>query len=318
MSNKALEKTSFERPASAGLRLLGNPYGRQERLTGLVMVLPAFVFFVLFIGIPIVRTVLLGFQKWDAITPAEWTGLENYVKLVNDPIFQHALLVTFLLTAGLTLFLTTIPMVIAALFNMGWGKFGTIGRTLLFMPGIISWVVTGALWRLILNPNLGTLNTFLGNIGLAAWQQNWLGDPRVVLWSISIAGIWQEIGLYVIIYFAGIQGIDTTLYEAAAIDGANGVQRFRHVTVPMLRPVTIVVITLNLLNGIKLFDVIWVMTEGGPVNASATLGTYIYKVGFASTGSSNFGYGSTLSTVILFLCILAVLFQIWMNKRSNV
>jgi ABC-type sugar transport system permease subunit len=318
MSNKVLEKTSFGRPASIRLRWLGNPYGRQERVTGLLMVLPAFVFFVLFIGIPIARTVLLGFQKWDAITPAEWTGLENYAKLFNDLIFQQALSVTLLLTTGLTVFLTTIPMVIAALFNMGWGKFGTIGRTLLFMPGIISWVVTGALWRLILDPNLGTLNTFLGNVGLAAWQQNWLGDPKIVLYSISIAAIWQEIGLYVIIYFAGMQGIDATLYEAAAIDGASALRRFRHVTIPMLRPITIVVITLNLLNGIKMFDVVWVMTKGGPVNASATLGTYIYKVGFASTGSSNFGYGSTLSTVILFLCILAVLFQIWMNKRSIV
>src|SRR5690348_2855722 len=103
MSNKALEKTSFGRPASLGLRLLGNPYGRQERLTGLFMVLPAFVFFVLFIGIPIVRTILLGFQKWDAITPPQWTGLENYAKLLNDSIFHTALLVTFVLTGGLTL-----------------------------------------------------------------------------------------------------------------------------------------------------------------------------------------------------------------------
>jgi len=282
------------------------------------MTLPAFVFFIVFIGIPIVRTVFIGFQKWDAISPPVWTGLDNYAKLISDPIFHQALFVTFLLTAVLTVFLTTIPMVIAVLFNMGWGALGTIGRTLLFIPSIISWVVTGSLWRLILDPNLGTLNTMLGNFGLAAWQQNWLGDPNFVLWSIAVVAIWQEIGLYVIIYYAGIQGIDSTLYEAAAIDGANSYQRFRNVTVPMLRPVTIVVLTLNLLNGIKLFDVIWVMTKGGPVNASQTLGTYIYKVGFASTGLSNFGYGSTLSTVILVLCIFAVLFQIWMNRRSNV
>ena len=314
MSSEAIKQTSFGRLAS----LLGPPNGRQQRITGLLMVLPAFVFFILFIGIPIIRTVLLGFQKWDAISPASWVGLANYAKLLKDPIFHQALLVTALLTLGLTIFLTTIPMVIAVLYNMGWGYFGTLGRTLMFMPSIISWVVTGALWRLILDPNLGTLNTFLGNVGLAHLEQNWLGNPHVVLWSISIAAVWQQIGLYVIIFFAGIQGIDSTLYEAAAIDGAGAWQRFRHVTVPMLRPVTLVVITLNLLNGIKLFDVVWVMTKGGPVNASQTLGTYIYQVGFASTGLSDFGYGSTLSTVILFLCVLALLFQIWMNRRSNV
>ncbi len=315
MSSEAVKQTSFGRLASL---YLGPANRRQQSLTGLAMTLPAFVFFIVFIGIPIFRTVLLGFQKWDAISAPSWVGLDNYTKLLSDPIFRGALFVTLILTAGLTLFLTTIPMVVAVLFNMGWGALGTIGRTLLFMPSIISFVVTGSLWRLILDPNLGSLNTLLGNVGLVNLQQNWLGDPNFVLWSIGAVAIWQEIGLYVIIFYAGLQGIDATLYEAASIDGANSFQRFWNVTVPMLRPVTIVVVTLNLLNGIKLFDVIWVMTKGGPVNASQTLGTYIYKVGFASTGLSDFGYGSTLSTVILALCILAVLFQIWMNRRTNV
>src|SRR4051812_14214130 len=115
MSSEALKQTSFGRLASA---IIGPPNGRQQRLTGLAMVLPAFVFFILFICIPIVRTILLGFQKWDAIPPPVWTGLDNYAKLVNDPIFHTTLFVTFALTAGLTLFLTSIPMVIAALFNM--------------------------------------------------------------------------------------------------------------------------------------------------------------------------------------------------------
>src|SRR5258708_18555658 len=276
-----MKQTSFGRLVSF---VIGPPYSRQERLTGLAMTLPAFIFFIAFIGVPIVRTILIGFQKWDAITAPSWIGLDNYAKLLNDSIFKQALLVTLLLTAVLALFLTTIPMVIAVLYNMGWGVLGTVGRTLLFMPSIISWIVTGSLWRLILDPNLGTLNTFLGNIGLTSWQQNWLGDPNVVLFSVAVVAIWQQIGLYVIIYYAAIQGIDTTLYEAAAIDGANSLDRFRHVTVPMLRPLTIVVLTLNLLNGIKLFDVIWVMTRGGPVTASSTLSTYIYRVGFASTG----------------------------------
>src|SRR5215475_11905174 len=182
MSSEALKQTSFGRLAS---HYFGPPNRRQQSLTGLAMTLPAFVFFIVFIGIPIVRTVLLGFQKWDAISPPTWIGLDNYANLLNDSIFHQALLVTFLLTAGLTIFLTTIPMVVAVLFNMGWGAFGTIGRTLLFMPSIISWVVTGALWRLILDPNLGSLNTILGNVGLANLQQNWLGDPNVVLWSIG-------------------------------------------------------------------------------------------------------------------------------------
>src|SRR5215813_8254043 len=164
------EATSFGRLAS---QYLGNSNRRQQSLTGLAMTLPAFFFFIIFIGIPILRTVYISFEKWDAISAPEWIGLDNYAKLISDPIFHKSLFVTFVLTAALTIFLTTVPMVVAVLFNMGWGAFGTLGRTLLFMPSIISWVVTGALWRLILDPNLGTLNTILGSIGLTAWQQNW-------------------------------------------------------------------------------------------------------------------------------------------------
>ena len=297
---------------------LGPPLGRRERMAGLSMTLPALIFFILFIGIPIVRTLLLGFQRWNAIGPAEWIGIGNYLRMVDDLVFRRALFVTLLLTGVLTVCLTIFPLLIAVLFNMGWGIWGTIGRTMLFMPAIISWVVTGALWKLIFDPNLGSLNALLGNLGLTALQQNWLGDPRTVLWSIGVVTVWQQLGLYVIIFYAGLQGLDATLLEAAAIDGANARQRLLHVTVPLLWPVTLMVITLNLLNGIKLFDVIWVMTQGGPVNASQVLGTYMYRAAFANPGLPEFGYGSALSTVIMTLCVFAVLFQIWMNRRSNV
>jgi ABC-type sugar transport system permease subunit len=301
-----------------GYLFIGNPRGRQESLSGLSMTLPAFIFFVIFIGIPIVHTMLLGFQKWDAIGAPEWIGLSNYLKMLTDPVFHRSLFVTLSLTGVLAVFLTVIPLLVAVLFNMGWGKFGTIGRTMLFIPSIISMVVTGSLWKLILYPNLGTLNLTLRHLGLGALEQNWLGDEKVVLWSIAVVAIWQGIGLFVIIFYAGLQGIDPTLYEAAAIDGANAGQQLINVTIPMLRPVIIIVIALNLLEGIKLFDVVYVMTGGGPVNASQTLGTYIYHVAFANPGLPDFGYGSALSTVILALCILAVVFQIWMSRRSNI
>lgn len=297
---------------------LGKPLGRQERIAGLAMTLPALIFFIVFIGIPIVRTVLLGFQEWNAIGPASWVGVGNYQRMLDDDVFRRAFMVTLLLTSALTLCLTVFPLLIAVLFNLGWGVFGTIGRTMLFMPAVISWVITGTLWKLIYDPNLGSLNNLLGALGLASLQQNWLGDPQWVLWSIMVVAIWQQLGLYVIIYYAGLQGLDGSLLEAASIDGANARQRLLYVTVPLLRPVILLVITLNLLNGIKLFDVIYVMTGGGPVNASQVLGTYMYRVAFANPGLPEFGYGSALSTVIMTLCIFAVLFQIWMNRRSNV
>jgi ABC-type sugar transport system permease subunit len=315
MAEHVVKQTSLKR---FGTYLLGKPRDRQERLTGLSMTLPAFIFFIIFIGISISRTFLISFQSWDAIGKPEWIGLENYLGLLSDKVFAHAMLVTLLLTAVLTIFLSTIPMLIAVLFNMGWGTFGTIGRTMMFMPSIISMVITAALWRMMLDPNFGTLNTLLGNVGLASLQQNWLGDEKIVLYSIIVVTLWGAIGLYVIIFYAGLQGVDLNLYEAAMIDGANGWQKFLNVTVPMIRPVILMVITLTLLNGIKMFDVIFVLTGGGPVNASQTLGTDMYRVTFANPGLPLFGYGSAISVVILFLCVLAVLLQIWMNKRSNV
>lgn len=315
MADIVLKQTPIRR---FGSYLLGNPRDRQERLTGLSMTLPAFIFFVIFIGVSISRTILLGFQQWDAIGKPEWIGLENYLMLVQDPVFLRALMVTFILTSVLTIILSTIPLLVAVLFNMGWGVFGTIGRTMLFMPAIISMVITAALWRMILDPNLGVLNTLLEKVGMAALQQNWLGDKHYVLQSIIVVSLWGAIGLYVIIFYAGLQGVDINLYEAAAIDGANSWQKFLNVTVPMIRPVILMVVTLNLLNGVKMFDVVYVLTGGGPVNYSHTLGTAMYRVTFASPGLPQFGYGSALSTVILLLCVLAVLFQIWMTKRSNI
>jgi ABC-type sugar transport system permease subunit len=305
-------------PRRIGSYILGKPRDRQERLSGLSMTLPAFLFFVIFIGISITRTLLLSFQQWDAIGPAKWVGLENYISLLDDKVFAHAMWVTLLLTAVLTVFMSTIPMLIAVLFNMKWGIFGTTYRTMMFMPSIISLVVTAVLWRMILDPNLGVINTLLDKIGLTTFQQNWLGDEHFVLYSIITVSVWGGLGLYVVIFYAGLQGVDVNLYEAAAIDGANGWQQFLNVTIPLIRPVILMVVTLCLLNGFKMFDVIWVLTQGGPVNASQTLGTDMYRVTFANPGLPQFGYGSTISAVILFLCVLAVLFQIEMNRRKNI
>ena len=282
------------------------------------MTLPALAFFAVFVGYPITQTIFVSFQRWNAISAPEWIGLQNYRHMVDDPVFGRALFVTLALTATLTLLLTVLPMLVAVLFAQGWGRVGTLYRTILFMPTVISWVITGGLWKLILEPNLGSLNTLLGRFGLEELRQNWLGERQFVLYVIVVVAIWQQLGLYVIIFYAGLQSIDPTLYEAARVDGANGRQQLRSITVPMLRPVTLVVITLNLLNGIKMFDVIWVMTEGGPVNASQVLGTYMYRVAFANPGLPDFGYGSSLSTVILVLCLGAVMLQIRLNRRSNV
>src|SRR5262249_52769677 len=156
---------------------------------------------------------------------------------------------------------TTIPLVIANLLNSGI-RGSTIFRTLYFMPVIISLAISGLLWAMIYEPNFGVLNEFLRSIGLGKLAQLWLADRRTVLPSIMLVSVWQSLGFYLVIYFAALQNIPVELYDAAAIDGANAWQKLWHVTIPMLRPVMVLVIVLNTINGIKVFDQIWVMTAG--------------------------------------------------------
>ena len=141
-------------------------------------------------------------------------------------------------------------------------------RTILFIPGIVSFVVSGVLWKLIYDPNIGTLNQILGGIGLDSLQHPWLADQKTVLPAIIVVSIWGGLGFNMLIFFAGIQGIDPSLYEAAEVDGANKSQQFWDVTVPSLRVVTGLVVSLGLLNGFKAFDIIFVMTGGGPNQAA--------------------------------------------------
>ena len=200
----------------------GGPSLRAERIAGLAMTLPALAFFLVFVGYPITQTILIGFQRWNTISAPEWIGLANYRRMLDDPVFRHALFVTFVLTAAMTVLLTVLPMLVAVIFAQGWGRLGTLYRTILFIPAVISWVVTGGLWKLILEPNLGSLNTLLGRFGFEGLRHNWLGDEGLVLYVIVVVAVWQQIGLYVVIYYAGLQSIDPTLYEAARVDGANG------------------------------------------------------------------------------------------------
>jgi ABC-type sugar transport system permease subunit len=177
---------------------------------------------------------------------------------------------------------------------------------------IISLTITGLLWSMILEPNFGMLNEMLRALGLKSLAQLWLADKNWVIPSIIFVSIWQSLGFFMMIYFAALQNVPEDLYEAAAIDGANAPQRFRFVTVPMLRRTIIVVIVLNTIGGIKSFDHIWVMTGGGPNHASETLGTYLYRTAFGTFGSSNpqLGYATAIAMMILVLSLIFSIVQI--------
>lgn len=297
----------------------GSRLNRSQRLAGYLFVLPTLVLFLAFVGWPIVQTLILSFQRWGGFGEQRFIGAENYTRMLGDPVAQRALLMTLLFTAVTTVAQTVIGLIIAVLVNTVWKHVGVVVRTILFIPGIVSFVVSGVLWKLIYDPNIGTLNRLLGAIGLSELQQPWLADRATVMPAIIVVSVWGSVGMSMLIFFAGLQGIDPGLYEAAEVDGANFLQQFFHITVPSLQVVTGIVISLGLLNGFKVFDIIYVMTGGGPNHASDVLGTYLYSLAFGTTSGAlpQLGYASAFSVVTMIMCTLAVIIQMWLTRRAD-
>lgn len=308
-----------QKPAPPGEGRFGSRLKRSQRVAGYLFVLPTLALFLAFVGWPIVQTIYLSLTRWSGFGDKTFVGLANYTRMVSDPTAQRALVVTLVFTAVTTVVQTVLGIVIAVLVNTVWRSLGVVVRTILFIPGIVSFVVSGVLWKLIYDPNIGTLNRVLGSLGLESLQHTWLADRATVLPAIIVVAIWGGIGMNMLIFFAGIQGIDPGLYEAAEVDGASPMQRFLHITVPSLRVVTGIVVSLGLLNGFKIFDIIYVMTGGGPNHATEVFGTYLYSLAFGSTSGSlpQFGYASAFSVVVMIMCILAVIAQMTITRRAD-
>lgn len=285
----------------------------------LAFLFPAILLWTALIAVPMLDAILLSFQRWDGLRPATWVGLRNYVTLFNDRIFVIALRNTAIFVVATVIFQSTLPLLVANLVNSGI-RGSTAFRTIYFMPVVISLAISGTLWSIIYEPNFGVLNSTLRAIGLERLTTFWLANKATVLPCLIVVSIWQSLGFYLVIYFAGLQSIPQELYEASSLDGANAWQRLVHVTVPLLAPVTTVVVVLNTINGIKAFDQIWVMTAGGPNHASDTLGTYLYTVAFGALGSSNpeLGYASAIGILILCLAFGVSIIQIRAGQAGEV
>jgi len=291
---------------------------RPQAVAGTVFILPTVVLFALFVGYPIIRAIYLSLTSWTGFGAITFTGLANYRRMLHDTVAREAFW-HLLAYAGVTTVLqTAIPLVAAVFIASTWRRFGIVTRTLLFIPAVVSFVVSGVVWKLVLDPNVGLLNKALEGLGAQSLTHAWLGESSTALPAIIVVSLWQSLGLNMLIFYAGMQGIDPTLYEAAEVDGATALQSFRHVTVPGLRVITGIVVSLNLINGFKTFDLIYVMTGGGPNHASEVLGTQLYGLAFGSTSGSipQFGYASALSVIVLLLCTAAVAVQIAINRRA--
>jgi raffinose/stachyose/melibiose transport system permease protein len=270
-----------------------------------ILALPAVAFLVAFHFIPGVAGGWYAFTDWNGITAhANYVGLRNFREIFHSADARGALFHTLELAGSFVVLVNLIGLILALGLNRGV-KSRNVLRALFFAPVIVSPLAVSYIFQYVFD-YAGPFNRLLGGVGLDNWQRPWLGDPTWALWTILVVLVWQFCGLTMVIYLAGLQGIPQELDEATAVDGATLWTRFRRVTFPLLAPAITVNVTLTLIFGLRLFDQVLGMTGGGPVNATETLATQVYKQTFAY---GRFGYGAALALILAALISVMAISQ---------
>ncbi|WP_404454884.1 sugar ABC transporter permease [Virgibacillus necropolis] len=265
-------------------------------------ILPAFLLIAVLIYIPLALTGYYGLMHWDGIGEMQFIGLENYIAAMQDEKFWESAMHSFLLAVFSTLSLIiylAISLILASKI-----KGANLLRKIYLIPMLLSSVAIAQLWIKVYNPANGILNSILGWFGIDN-PPIWLGDPEVVLLAIFIPILWQYAGFYILIYYAALKNIPDSLIEAAKIDGATPVQIAYKVKLPLIMGVIKVTIVLAIVGSLKYFDLIYVMTGGGPSGASEVMASYMYKMAFASY---DFGYGSAIGFLLLIITLIVTVF----------
>ena len=274
---------------------------------GAIFIAPAAAFFSVFLLFPIVAVILLAFTSWNGFNIDEiaWSGVDNFRQLGSDDVFSQALGHTVIFVAVSTVALNVFGLLFALLINTRVRGHDFL-RVAMFLPLGLAPVVTAILWQQILGP-YGMVNTLLiETFHVRTTPIGFLGDPDVALWTVITAAVWQYSGFNMLLYYAGLQSLPMERLEAASIDGAGAWARFRYVTLPFLRPVVAVVVVLNLIGGWKVFELVYVMTSGGPDRATEVLSTYLYQQAFSFNAV---GYASSIAVVIIALATISALMR---------
>lgn len=267
----------------------------------LIYILPALAFYIIFLMYPIISSFQLSFFSWDGLDNAKkFVGLMNYKDILTDDIFRGTIKNTLICVLVGPIVQTTLALVLAVMIsNASRGK--TFYRAVFYTPVILPLVAASIVWFVIYNPTFGTLNSLIKLLGFKDFNQAWLGDTRTALLAVLAISIWRWTGFNIVIFMAGLQNISPEYYEASIIDGANRFQVLRNITIPLLSSSIIINFALNLIGYLKLFDVIFVTTKGGPAYSTNVISTYIYSQAFQF---NSIGAASAAS-VILFLIIAA-------------
>ena len=263
----------------------------------------------LFTLVPILASLGLTLFEWDLLTPPQLAGLGNFERMLHDRNFWAALGHTLYFIVGYIPLVMVIALGVAVILNQKI-KGRILFRTAFFIPVVSAWVAVALLWKWIFNPKFGILNYLLGLVGIEGLT--WLFDPQLAMPAIIITSVWKDIGFVMVMFLAGLQGIPAEYYEVAAIDGASSLQRFRHITLPLLSPTTFFALIISLINSFQVFDQVWIMTGGGPAGATSVLVQQIVKNAFSY---SRMGYASALSWVLFLLVFGVTILQMRLQKH---
>jgi multiple sugar transport system permease protein len=287
-----------------------SPLRRQETIAGYLFLLPNILGFLVFSSIPVVATFSISLLDWDLIRAPRFVGIDNYVKLLtDDAVFRKVLFNTAYYVVGTVPAGIILSLLLALAMNANVRGIA-IFRVIFFIPVISASVAVAVMWRWLYNTDFGLINVLLTSVGLKAVP--WLSSTAWAMPAVILMAIWKSLGYNMVIFLAGLQSIPAHLHEAAAIDGANGVQRFRHITLPLLAPTTFFVLVISVISSFQVFDLAFVLTRGGPGDATNTMVMYIYNQAFQFF---HMGYAAAIAWVLFAIIFAITLVQHQLQKR---
>jgi raffinose/stachyose/melibiose transport system permease protein len=286
---------------------------RRETFIGWLFVLPALLIYAVFVLVPFMLTIRYSFFKWNGVSPAIWVGLKNYVTIFQVPNLIGTVRNAFWLVVWFSLVPVSLGLVVASVIHrVATGRWGTVSRTVLFLPNVIPLVAAGIIWGWLLALP-GLINQMLRTVGLGALTRAWLGEFHWALPAVGVVGIWVLLGFCIVLLLTGMAKIDPALYESARIDGASWFREFTAITVPLLRYEIGVCLTVTVVAALAAFDIIWVTTAGGPGSSTSVPGVQIYILAFTQRA---IGLASALAVMLMALVVVVIMPIQWLTRES--
>jgi len=298
--------------ASGGRRRLSSNARKRAEIA--FFTAPALALLTLFVVVPVVQAVRYSTYKWNGLGPMDdFVGFDNYTQALTDDVFTSAVMHNLVIIVLSILIQLPLGLAIALLLNREI-RGRSFLRVVIFMPYVLAEVVAGVVWVLLLQPE-GLVDAALDGVGLGGLTQLWLGDPNIALFTVMVVLTWKYLGLAVLLFLAGLQGVPEDVYEAAQLDGASWWQVQRRITIPLLGPTIRTWGFLSMIGSLQLFDMVWILTGGGPANATVTMATYLINQG---TDRSLYGYASAVAVILFGISlVLAVVYQFFVLRRDN-